>query len=323
MKRILTITLALALVLSTMTVSAFADPGNGKGNGQLKKEFKDTNGHWGSAAIEQLQDLGILEGYEDGTFRPDETLTPEQLAVMLDALLEKRLALEDEDVTLTEAEEEELADVPAWAKKAVRKGVKNQYLNMERFHSATQCDRLSAVVQLAKALGLEPVTDVTDNPFKDSNLMSDEDFGYVLALYEAGIIKGYPDGNFNPNALINRAQMASIIDKIFDEEDETSKDTTAPTWPTGSAITASAITPESLILKWTAAADDTAVAVYKISYTLEGVDKEKFAYSNRTATIKGLTAEKEYTFTVEARDAAGNWSKTGPTIQVTTSKIAE
>ncbi len=319
MKKILSMSLVLALMVATVTGSAFAGQGNGNGNGQDKKEFKDTQGHWGSQAILKLQDLDILHGYADGTFRPDSTLTPEELAVMIDSLVEKRLgSQDDENLTLNEDEEEYLAGIPSWAKNAVRKGLKHDYLEMGRFHSETQCNRLTAVVQLAKALGLEPVTDFTENPFKDRGLMSDEDFGYVLALYNAGVIKGYPDGNFNPNALVNRAQMASIIAHIFDDEDETSSDTTKPVWPVNSSITASAITSNSLTLKWTAASDNEGVAVYKISYSLNSVNKEKFAYTNRTANITGLDADEEYNFTVEARDAAANWSTGGPSVKVST-----
>jgi len=322
MKKVISVSLALVLVLALTTTGVFA-AGQGYGLGQAKQGFSDTKGHWGDAAITNLQGLGILNGYADGTFRPDEVLTAEQLAVILEALTEKRLGIDDEGAaTLEEEDMDALAGVPKWARESVGKGVKNGYLNMKRFHSGEQCDRLTAMVQLAKALGLAPVTNFENNPFKDRGLMNDEDFGYVMALYQAGFIKGYPDGNFNPNGLLNRAQIASIIDGIFEEPDEDSPDTTAPVWPTASAITASAITTTGLTLKWNAATDAEGVALYRIQYTLDNVAKERFAYTSRTAAITGLQAGTQYTFTVQARDAAGNWS-TGLSVTVTTKTSAD
>ena len=59
-----------------------------------------------------------------------------------------------------------LKNVPGWAKKAVADGVKNNYLNLKRFHSQVQCDRLTAAIALAKALKFDPVTDFSVNPFR-------------------------------------------------------------------------------------------------------------------------------------------------------------
>jgi chitodextrinase len=188
---------------------------------------------------------------------------------------------------------------------------------MKRFHSQVQCDRLTACVAIAKALDLDPVTDFSANPFKDMNLISDEDFGYLLALYEAGYINGYPDGNFNPNRLLTRAQIASIIDKLLDDE-VISKDDNEPTWDDDSFVTASAVKAESVKLKWSAADDDVKVTGYKIICEVDG-DDDKVKYSvDREITIGGLEPEEDYIFTVQARDAAGNWSDDGPYVEVTT-----
>lgn len=46
----------------------------------------------------------------------------------------------------------------------------------------------------------------------------------VNTLYNAGIVKGDPDGNFNPNAYISRAEIATMIVKsLNDQSDETGK----------------------------------------------------------------------------------------------------
>lgn len=320
MKKMLAMIMTAALVMALFSGTAFAGNGNGKDKDKMK-EFKDMRGHWGSQSVEKMQSLGILGGYDDGTFRPDRQLTMAELAVIIDRILDQREANDDEDI-IENDDDEELSDVPSWAKDAVSKGFHKQYFNLKRFHSQVQVDRLTACVAIAKALELEPVTDFTRNPFKDLGLISDEDFGYLLALYEEGYIKGYSNGTFNPYSLLSRAQMAAIIEKLLLEDDEVSDDETAPDWDSDSTLTAVAIGATSVKLEWSAADDDVKVVGYKVSYEVNDVDKVKYVTA-RTATITGLESEEDYTFTVEAKDAAGNWSDDGPSVDVTTIEAVE
>ena len=53
--------------------------------------FKDVpETHWAYKAIESLADMGIINGYEDGTFKPDEAVTRAELATMLDRYINKK-----------------------------------------------------------------------------------------------------------------------------------------------------------------------------------------------------------------------------------------
>jgi len=315
MKRVISYIVIIAMVMTLFTGAAFANPGKGNG-GDKNKEFKDMKGHWGKQSVEKMQSLGILDGYTDGTFQPDRALTQAELAVIIDRLLDLRGDTDNDQWTDDDDDDKEYSDIPKWAKKAVKKGIDQNYFNLKRFHSHVQVDRLTACVAIAKALGLEPVTDFAKNPFKDLGMLNDEDFGYLLALYEDGYIKGYPNGTFNPYSLLSRAQMAAIIEKLLDQDND-SDDVTAPNWDNDDVVTATAIRATSVDLKWSPASDDVAVVGYQVTYQLDGVKKVK-SVSGRTATVNGLEAEKKYTFTVEAKDAAGNWSDDGPSITVTT-----
>ncbi len=325
MKRVLSIIMTVTLVLSLTTFTAFAGNGNGKDNGnshKVSKEFKDMKGHWGKEAVEKIQSRGIIVGYSDGTFQPDNAITEAELAVIINRLIDARLSADnDDDESIlddnkSDVDDEELSDVPAWAKNAISKGFEKHYLNQKRFHSHVQANRLMACVAIAKALDLEPVTDFTNNPFKDRKLMSDEDYGYLLALYKGGYISGYPDGNFNPNKLITRAQIAKIIEKLLDEG-VPNDDKTAPTWSSGAAVTAEDVQAASVKLTWSGAKDDIKVVGYKIVLKVDNESKVKYV-TGTTAVVGGLEPETEYDFTVEAKDAAGNWSNDGPSVTVVT-----
>jgi len=227
----------------------------------VKREFSDTKAHWAKDSIDKVQSLGWISGYPDMSFKPDTPVTGIEVVSMIVSLAEdlgtgaegKEVHAVDDQTGVSEGEEEvsgdeemasepnqdvsenqdelsegnsdqdeeiDIPDVPGWAKDAIRKAVALKIVNVNRFHSQVQATRAQAAVMLAKALGLQPV-DTSSITFSDKVLISSEDLGYILALAEAGIIKGTPDGKFNPNSAITRAEIAAMLacvaDKVSDE----------------------------------------------------------------------------------------------------------
>lgn len=60
------------------------EPKTGQGN---QSEFSDTADHWACSEIETARQHGIVEGIGNGRFEPDNVLTREQMAVLLDRIL--------------------------------------------------------------------------------------------------------------------------------------------------------------------------------------------------------------------------------------------
>jgi len=91
-----------------------------------------------------------------------------------------------------------------------------------------------------------------------------------------------------------------------------STDTVAPTAPT--SLAASGTTGTTTNLTWTASTDNVAVTGYDIyqGTTLKG------SSTATNYTVTGLTALTAYSFTVKAKDAAGNVSAASNTVNVTT-----
>ncbi|MFD7962928.1 cellulase family glycosylhydrolase [Streptomyces zaomyceticus] len=90
-------------------------------------------------------------------------------------------------------------------------------------------------------------------------------------------------------------------------------DTRAPTVP--AALTSPAKTSTSVSLSWTAATDDVGVTGYDIYRGTARIGTSTTA----SYTDTGLTAGTAYTYTVRARDAAGNTSAASAPLTVTTS----
>lgn len=52
--------------------------------------FRDTFGHWAQAYIETLSAQGVLNGFPDGTFRPNEPVTRAQFATIVNTAFRLR-----------------------------------------------------------------------------------------------------------------------------------------------------------------------------------------------------------------------------------------
>ncbi|GAB6989768.1 glycosyl hydrolase family 18 protein [Paenibacillus pini] len=90
-------------------------------------------------------------------------------------------------------------------------------------------------------------------------------------------------------------------------------DTTAPTAPAN--LTSTAKTANTVSLSWSASTDNVAVTGYNV-YSGSTLNT---TVTGTTATVSGLTASTAYTFTVKAKDAAGNLSAASNVLSVTTS----
>jgi hypothetical protein len=90
-------------------------------------------------------------------------------------------------------------------------------------------------------------------------------------------------------------------------------DTQAPTAPTG--LTSTGKTSSSVSLSWNASSDNVGVTGYDVYNGSSRVT----TVTGTSATVGGLSASTSYTFTVRARDAAGNTSGASNAVTVTTS----
>ncbi|MFF4571564.1 carbohydrate binding domain-containing protein [Streptomyces sp. NPDC001410] len=89
-------------------------------------------------------------------------------------------------------------------------------------------------------------------------------------------------------------------------------DTQAPTAPSG--LTSTGKTSSSVSLKWNASSDNVGVTAYDIY----SGSSQVLSVSGTSATVSGLSPSTAYTFTVKARDAAGNTSAASNSVSVTT-----
>ncbi|KAF1086208.1 Endo-1,4-beta-xylanase A precursor [Sporotomaculum syntrophicum] len=249
MKKFFTIMLVMLLTTALSTGAAWAKSGNAKKDKTKPKaqtvqmykmqykamvdgkisakgtKFRDTKNHWGSASIQRMADMELFKGYDDGTFKPNKNMSQAEMIALL-----MRLADNDSNDKKDTTYSENLREVPSWARDSVKKAINLKILNLNRFNSAQQASRAQTCVIFAKVLALTPV-DIDKVNFKDKILISKDDLGYILAMYQAGYIKGAPGNYFLPNNYITRAEMATILERILkdlkeDEDDVDEEDNT-------------------------------------------------------------------------------------------------
>ncbi len=75
MKKVLSIVLSLVMVLCMMPVMAFA--------GTTNAAYSDISGEKCEGAVNVLDALGVIDGYEDGTYRPDQVVTRAEMAKLI------------------------------------------------------------------------------------------------------------------------------------------------------------------------------------------------------------------------------------------------
>ena len=147
---------------------------------------------WYYEYINDLYNTGVINGYEDMTFRPNRTVTTGEALKMI--LLAAGYA-EPEPVT------------KHWASGyhylALDEGI---IIRGDITDLDVPITRAMVAKIAANALGLERLNQ--DNPFKDTTSEN------ALALYDYGIITGYEDGTFRPKGQLTRAELAAIVWRI-------------------------------------------------------------------------------------------------------------
>lgn len=188
-----TLSMALAAALAFSPVQAFA-------------ASSDIAGHWAEDVITQWENAGMISGYEDGTFRPNNSVTRAEFVIMMNNAL-----------GLTEAGEVSFSDVQPgnWFYNAVAIAVAAGYCSGYEdgtFKPSATITRAEAAVMIANAAGLEQ--DATGAAgFTDSIPAWAQ--GSVGAVVKAGFMSGYPDGTFAANQSITRAEAVSSLNRVI------------------------------------------------------------------------------------------------------------
>lgn len=177
-----------------MAVSAYAAPSTTEAgstqvvasSSSVPATFLDITNHWGKTAIEWAVSQGIVDGYHDGTFQPDRTLTRAEFTKLVVAAL--KLSVNG----TTSGSDWYLPYVTAAEKAGFSEAFENWNQQMSRQEMAKMA---------ARAVGQN----------------TDDDLKWMYLATKAGLIQGTDDtGSLDAEGTTTRAQSVTIIQRIHD-----------------------------------------------------------------------------------------------------------
>ncbi len=168
-------------------------------------EFTDlTSSHWSYGSVQTLVKKGILNGYSDGSFKPEQPVSRAELVKMICLAMNlKGTGSSFADVSVNDWY---YPYISASASQGIITG-SDGYFNpnalIKREDAALILYRVAEKLNLGLSGGESVLTDF------DSVSAYAKDA--VSALSGAGVINGYEDGSFDPAGHLTRAQAATIL----------------------------------------------------------------------------------------------------------------
>ena len=161
--------------------------------------------HWAAPGITRWSENGIVNGYEDGSFRPSQIITRGEMAALLSGVF-----------SWNDTAENSFSDLPAdrwytgYMLKAAAAGVMQGSGGMARPEAAIT--RQEAAVMYYRAFGLTAVE--SEMRFPDSDRVAPWAQEAVNTLLAMGWIQGTETGAFEPEKLLTRAQAVTMLDNM-------------------------------------------------------------------------------------------------------------
>jgi len=165
--------------------------------------------YWAKEYIAELAAMEVMEGFPDGTFRPNAPITRAELAALLQKTFIKtkvRDAINFRDVSKK-----------YWAYDAIRETYEMGFfttLGSREFNPTQKLTRLDVLITLAKGLYYK-VTGSTEkilSAYKDASSIRNEHRDFIAALTENQVIINYPDKKLlNPKKVATRAEISALL----------------------------------------------------------------------------------------------------------------
>lgn len=169
----------------------------------------DIANHWAKDSVLKLMDKKIIEGYPDGSVKPDANVTRAEMAV----IVVKALGLKPEaNPVLTFADKN---DIPDWAAGYIKVAVDKKILvgyEDNTFRPSKNLSREEMVVIVMKAFEVA-ASEGKELDFSDADQIGDWSKAYVAGAVDKGFVKGYTDNTFKPKKDVTRAEAFTVVEK--------------------------------------------------------------------------------------------------------------
>ncbi len=222
-KLFLIITLLLVSCIILNTINIWAQTGSTMDKLQIlqhllhsemtNNSFYDISNHWAEDSMKNLNYMEILKGFPDNSMKPSKTITRAEFVTML-------VRAVDMPITDTYIKYYNDIDTSSWSYYHVSAAKKSGIIDVfseADFYPDKVITREEMAVIAAMVTAAVPLP-ASSIAFKDI----DKSYKYADSITRTsslGIIKGFPDGKFNPYGNASRAEAAIIIQRVLDVRD--------------------------------------------------------------------------------------------------------
>lgn len=169
---------------------------------------KDSQGHWAHTQLSAWLGKGYIQGYEDGSLRPDDSIKRGELFALINRIYGWK---ESAAIAFTDLANEHWAY--AEAAKAVKAGYIEGYEdNSIRVESNVSRQELAVIVTRLLRMDSEEGASGAAK-FADASSIPGWSRSPIGILAENAIINGYEDGAFRPTGLVTRAEAVVMLDR--------------------------------------------------------------------------------------------------------------
>src|SRR5450756_999993 len=195
-KRIIAVLAIICLMFSLMPANTFAF------------QATDISGHWAQVKIQSWIDKGLIKGYPDGTFKPDQDVTRAEFMALVNRAFGYTAVA---PITYTDVK------AGSWYAPEVAKAQAAGYITgypdgtMKPENPITR-EEVATIV--ARIKNLTSDANAADK-YTDASKIGSWSKGQVGAVTSAKIMQGYPDGSFMPQGLITRAEVVEALDNAL------------------------------------------------------------------------------------------------------------
>lgn len=216
MRKLISLLLSITMLFS-MTVTIFAADVPNK---DYTQTFWDVpKDYWAFNYIAELVDKGVLAGYEDGSFRPDDTVTRAEWAKIM--VVGAAINTDNLPIHLALENTVDVSKYDWYAPYVVAaREYMNYYIDNDGayyFRPNTSASREDVTVSMVKLKGYD--INKADysclGQFTDVNSISNDLKKYVAVAVEKDLISGFEDSTFRGQASLTRAEAATLLWRAF------------------------------------------------------------------------------------------------------------
>ena len=210
--------LALLLVATLLLAAAPAAFAKGGPNVNKAKDLKFSD--WADAAwalehMVMMRAKGIIKGYANGKFKPNSAISQAEALAMVIRM--KGEATDQAALAINLTTPVPGIAAASWARGYIAYALQQGWID-STFQPNAAAKRAWVARLMVKALVDGWQAQVAANAgavvqFKDANEIKAEDRPFVAIVVARGWMIGYPNGNFQPNKPVTRAEMAALLNR--------------------------------------------------------------------------------------------------------------